>query len=84
MWTALFKEGNITTSGVKLFRNSDEKTISKVRASSAGNRTIDNGVYIGRGGTISAGQEGDGLYQEIIILGQLLFINQPRGHRNEH
>ena len=67
LWTGLFKEGSITTSGVKLFRNGTEKTLSQTRGSSSVNRIIDDGVYIGRGGSIGNSQEGDGWYQEIVI-----------------
>lgn len=67
LWTALFKEGNITTNGVKLFRNGSEKTLSQVRGNSSINRIIDDGIYIGRGGNISGAQESDGYYQEIVI-----------------
>ncbi len=65
LWTALFKEGDITTNGVKLFKNGAEKSLSQVRGTSL-SRTLNDGVYVGRGGTPST-QDSDGYYQEIIM-----------------
>ena len=65
LWTALFKEGDITTNGVKLFRNGIEKSLSQVRGTSV-SRTLNDGVYVGRGGSPS-NQDSDGYYQEIIM-----------------
>ncbi len=65
LWTALIKEGDITTNGVKLFRNGIEKSLSQVRGTSV-SRTIVDGVYVGRGGSPSS-QDSDGYYQEIIM-----------------
>lgn len=67
LWTALFKEGNITTSGVKLFKNGTQKTISQVYNNSSSNRTIDDGFRLGIAGSQSSDQESNGHYQEVIV-----------------
>jgi hypothetical protein len=62
---ALFFNGNPSTSGVKLFMNSTEKTLSQVKGTSV-SRTMANGFRIGIGGTFDT-QNYDGWQQEIII-----------------
>ena len=67
LWTALFKEGNITTSGVKIYRNGTQKTLSQVKNSSTATRIIDDGFNVGIGGSQSGQQESNGYYQEVVI-----------------
>ena len=74
IWTGLFKQGNIATNGVRLFKDGVEKSLSQVLGVST-NRTFDDGIYIGRGGTIVGNQEGNGYYQEIVIYDNEL-VNQ--------
>ena len=67
LWVGLFKDGNITTSGVKLFRNGTEKTLSQTRGNSSGTRNIGDGFKVGVGGQAGGNQESNGYYQEIIV-----------------
>jgi hypothetical protein len=62
---ALFLNGNPATSGVKLFINNSQKTLSQVRGSSV-SRTMENGLRIGRGGADDL-QNFDGFQQELVI-----------------
>ena len=62
---ALFNNGNPTTSGVKLFVNGSELSLSQTQGTSI-SRTMANGFRIGTGGT-SNSQDYDGLLQEIIV-----------------
>jgi hypothetical protein len=62
---ALFLNGNPATSGVKLFINNSQKTLSQVRNTSV-SRTMANGLRIGRGGN-DDNQNFDGNLQELII-----------------
>lgn len=63
---ALFLNGNPSTSGVKLFINNTQKTLSQVRGTST-SRTMANGFRIGEGGVIQNNQNYDGWQQEIVI-----------------
>jgi hypothetical protein len=63
---ALFKDGNPTTSGVKLFINNSQKSLSQVQGLSV-SRTMDTGFRIGRGGFDDFNQNFDGYFQEIVI-----------------
>lgn len=63
---ALFLNGNPTNSGVKLFINNSQKTLSQVRGTSA-SRTMTNGLRIGEGGSGSNNQNFDGNLQELVI-----------------
>ena len=65
---ALFKNGNPTTSGVKLFINNIEKTLSQLIGSSS-SRTMGNGLRIGVGGNDN-NQNYDGFQQELVIYSQ--------------
>ena len=62
---ALFKDGNPTTSGVKLFVNGSELSLSQTKGTSD-SRTMGNGFRIGTGGQVDT-QNYDGLLQEIIV-----------------
>lgn len=62
---ALFLNGNPTSSGVKLFINNSQKTLSQVRGTSV-SRTMADGLRIGQGGQNDI-QNFDGWYQEIVI-----------------
>lgn len=63
---ALFKDGNPSTSGVKLFINNSQKTLTQVIGSST-SRTMENGIRIGEGGAGSENQNYDGWQQELVI-----------------
>ena len=63
---ALFKNNNPSTSGVKLFINNNNKTLSQVLGTSV-NRIMNNGFRIGIGGTATNNENFDGYMQEIII-----------------
>lgn len=63
---ALFKNGNPSTSGVKLFINNSQKTLTQVIGSST-SRTMENGIRIGEGGVGSENQNYDGWQQELVI-----------------
>lgn len=63
---ALFKDGNPTTSGVKLFIDSVEQSLSQVKGTST-SRTMADGFRIGTGGASFSKQDYDGLLQEIIV-----------------
>tara|TARA_R110002124_G_scaffold148927_9_gene314597 strand:- start:1736 stop:2668 length:933 start_codon:yes stop_codon:yes gene_type:complete len=64
--TALVKDGDPNTSGVKLFHNGTEKTLSQVRSTSVSRNAID-GLYLGRGGAVTGNQELVGYVQELLI-----------------
>jgi hypothetical protein len=62
---ALLLNGNPSTSGVKLFINNSQKTLSQVNGTSV-TRTMANGLRIGRGGD-DDNQNFDGNLQELVI-----------------
>jgi len=63
---ALFLNGNPSSSGVKLFINNSQKTLSQVRGTSV-SRTMENGIKIGQGGSSTGNQAYDGWQQELVI-----------------
>ena len=62
----LFLDGNPSLSGVKLFINNSQKTLSQVLSTSL-TRTMGDGFRIGQGGDSSNSQDYDGWQQEVII-----------------
>ena len=62
---ALFLNGNPSSSGVKLFINNSQKTLSQVRGTSV-SRTMQDGLKIGQG-AIQNDQNFDGNLQELVI-----------------
>jgi hypothetical protein len=63
---ALFFNGNPNTSGVKLFINNVQISLSQTRGTSS-SRTMTNGISVGVGGTNDLSQNFTGNFQELVV-----------------